>query len=541
MRRTSLNQKFHPSAEKMKNFSIREQEQLSIVIGANMIFICLFAVFGIVLFIFKYPVIGAGSLFLLAVFITSLVFIKKGKINLGTWITSCAIALLTVIVCFGSKFEVTNFLPYRDACFIAVMTFCNYIIAIKRKQLYAFFIFVMAFWVVLNIVMYRPIYQAGFAEALMNIVICTLGVITANTCAVLFDNFTRRVVDRASENEKKTTKAFEKITSVIQETKEGLNIGKELSSSTNKATKNVEEISNLYQFINQETTSLRNDATEIKGSSVEINNKADKMKSSISDQNMSISQTSASLNQMSTSITNINKIATQQHQEMNEIIQNLDSQMQLLQKLAENVGSVKESSKKVSNFVEAVNTIAAQTGLLAMNASIEAAHAGTLGKGFSVIAQEIRKLSVETTKNAENITETLKENENIVNTTSESMISFSEYTKTTTEKLRDTISVIEEILSGISEIDVGTNDVMQSLNQIVDTSNTNTQLAEGVAGDIIKQNEAIESISTGTQTLQSKVSNLEQMLENIRIAIDEINANASANEVVAEKISGVLG
>ena len=146
MRKTSLNQKIHPSPEIMKNFSIREQEQLSIVIGANLIFICLFALFGIVLFIFKYPIIGAGSLFLLGVFITSLVFIKKGKINLGTWITSCAIAFLTIVVCFGSNFEVTNFLPYRDACFIAVMTFCNYIIAIKRKQLYAFFIFVMVFW-----------------------------------------------------------------------------------------------------------------------------------------------------------------------------------------------------------------------------------------------------------------------------------------------------------------------------------------------------------------------------------------------------------
>ena len=100
--------------------------------------------------------------------------------------------------------------------------------------------------------------------------------------------------------------------------------------------------------------------------------------------------------------------------------------MVLMKKLVEDVQQVKESSDKVSNFVQAVNDIAAQTGLLAMNASIEAAHAGTLGKGFSVIAQEIRKLSEETTKNAQNITDTLKENEEIVNTTTSSVATFSE-------------------------------------------------------------------------------------------------------------------
>jgi archaellum component FlaC len=99
---------------------------------------------------------------------------------------------------------------------------------------------------------------------------------------------------------------------------------------------------------------------------------------------------------------------------------------------------------------------------------------------------------------------------------------------------------MEEILSGVSEIDTGTREVMNALTRIVDDANTNTLLAEGVAGEIIQQNSALQNISNGTEELQSKVSSLEGLLANIKDAISEIDSNASANELVAAKISGAL-
>ena len=99
---------------------------------------------------------------------------------------------------------------------------------------------------------------------------------------------------------------------------------------------------------------------------------------------------------------------------------------------------------------------------------------------------------------------------------------------------------MEEILAGVSEIDSGTRDVMNAISKIVEDSADNTRLAEGVAGEIIQQNSALENISNGTEELKTKVSSLEGLLENIRSAIEEIDNNASANALVAEKISGAL-
>ena len=536
----SIKKKFYPPKEYFRNLPIREQEQLSILVGSNLVFLLMFALFGIVLFVFKYLFIAIGSLIILSFFVSSLFLAKKSHIHFAAWVTTAAILIVSAIECFGGPFGQSNFLPYRDACFIAVMSVCNYVISMRRKQLYVFFGLDMLVWFATNILRYQPLFQANSSSATMNVIICSLGIITTNLCILLFDSFTSRVINRAEENENKSSLALNKISNVIIETAEGLNIGKQLSASTAKAANSVQEIDNMYTFINSETASLSTEAVTIKDTSFQINDKANQMKQSVQSQSNAISTTSAALNEMSASLTNISSIANDQRAGMNTLVNNLDSQMKLLHDLVNDMVKVKESSDKVSTFVEAVNKISGQTGLLAMNASIEAAHAGALGKGFSVIASEIRKLSEETTKNAQKITDTLEENAAIVNTTSESVMSFAEYTKTITEELRKTIRVMEEILAGVSEIDTGTRDVMNALTQIVDDANVNTQLAEGVASEIIQQNSALQNISNGTEQLQQKVSSLEGLLSNIRDAIHEIDTNASANEIVAAKISGAL-
>ena len=537
---TALSKKFLPPQDLFNKLPIREKEQLPLIIGCNLVFMLMFTLFGLALFIFGYPLVGGGSVFLLAFFTSSLALIKKGHIHIGAWITTIAIAIVTMLECFGAPFINSNFLPYRDSCFIVVMTVCNYVVSLRRKQLHGFFIFIIIIWILMNLLVYSKLFVAAPKAVTMNNIICTLGVLTANIAIILFDRFTREVVNRAAENEQKSNEAYEKISNVIIGTREGLNIGKQLSSSTGKAASSVEEINDLYTYINGEAANLSQQAATIKDSSLQINDKAEKMMFSVKNQNATITQTSSSLAQMSQNISGISEKASQQRTGLDTLIQSLDSQMKLMNQLVENVEQVKASTNKVSTFVQAVNKIASQTGLLAMNASIEAAHAGVLGKGFSVIAQEIRKLSEETTKNAQNITDTLLQNEEIVNMTAESVTSFSNYTSSMTEEVRKTISVIEEILAAVSEIDTSTKDVMQEISQVVGDSQTNTQLAEGVTKEIIQQNAALQSISIGTEQLQTKVSSMENLLENIRAAITEIDGNASANEAVAAKISGAL-
>ena len=82
--------------------------------------------------------------------------------------------------------------------------------------------------------------------------------------------------------------------------------------------------------------------------------------------------------------------------------------------LVENINDVQERSTAIEGFIDTINSIARQTNLLSLNASIEAARAGENGRGFMVVAEQIRKLADESMEAGKNIKKIV---ESIVSTT----------------------------------------------------------------------------------------------------------------------------
>ena len=126
---------------------------------------------------------------------------------------------------------------------------------------------------------------------------------------------------------------------------------------------------------------------------------------------------------------------------------------------ASRIDSLSNQSEQISNIVNTITAIADQTNLLALNAAIEAARAGEQGRGFAVVADEVRLLAGRTNKSTAEIDEVVKENNQLSNEAVKSM-------QEIVELAEKGMSLIQKTGETISEISDGTREMVEVVSNI---------------------------------------------------------------------------
>jgi len=191
------------------------------------------------------------------------------------------------------------------------------------------------------------------------------------------------------EKEKKTELIIDAVTELTNNTKDTNSISQKLLTSTEK-TKNISsDIIDKIESVNI-------------GAKTQLDS-AEQTLRSIVDMSQGIIQLATAATNISNDSINMSKEARKGFEQIKNTIDQINQIHTSANNSAQGVKKLSENSAKINNITTVITQIAEQTSLLSLNASIEAARAGDAGKGFAIVAEEVRKLAEQSTNSASQI------------------------------------------------------------------------------------------------------------------------------------------
>lgn len=195
---------------------------------------------------------------------------------------------------------------------------------------------------------------------------------------------------------------------------------------------------------------------------------------------------------------------------------------------ASTVKDLGKNSDKIGEIIQVIDDIADQTNLLALNAAIEAARAGEQGRGFAVVADEVRKLAERTTKATKEIALMIKQIQRDTGNAVDSIESGTKEVETGKELAKKAIVALDEIIDR-------TNKTIDVVNQVAAASEEQSAAAEQISKSIEGISNVTQQSATGIQHIAGTAEELRNLTDNLqnlvgKFRIDEISDNSTKSQ-----------
>lgn len=263
------------------------------------------------------------------------------------------------------------------------------------------------------------------------------------------------------------------------------------------------EFNNLIQKFSDSIRNIQKVSYELE--IIADNNKriSDNLIDIVSEQSSAFEEISSAIEESSATIRTISDNTKKSSYVLLEGANMAEEGFVLIDKITKAINNISNQSQNIKKFVELIYSITEQTNLLALNASIEAAKAGDLGKGFSIVAQEVRKLADKSKTTVNEIGENIEENSMIIQDAINIVMSSKEKFNKILEATTSSGRIIKEISNAVNEQAIGAQEIVNSVNSMYDL--------------ISKVNEIVDNIKISGDTMNELIKKMNNYITKFKV------------------------